>query len=58
MIDHDNVPRIIDFDSCQQTAQPLGQKGGTIGWFDVDAEVARLGNDFYGRDMIRSYLLS
>ena len=56
MIDHDNVPRIIDFDSCQKTGQPLGYTRGTRGWSDEDAEFARWENDFSGLDMIRDYL--
>lgn len=56
MIDAENVPRIIDFDSCQKLGQPLGSKSGTIGFFKEGAEFAQVENDHYALTKIRDYL--
>lgn len=56
MIDAENVPRIIDFDSCQKLGQPLGSKSGTIGFFNEGAEFAQAENDHYALSKIRDYL--
>lgn len=57
MIDHDNVPRIIEFDSCHVADQPLGPKGGTRGCSNKDVELSCCENDFSGLAMIRDYLV-
>lgn len=49
-----NVPRIIDFDSCQKKGRPLGYKRGTENWSEEDAGWE---NDFSGLDMIWDYLV-
>lgn len=56
MIDAENGPRIIDFDSCQKVGQPLGYKCGTPGWFDGNAKFALPENDHYGLTKLRDYL--
>lgn len=56
IIDAENVPRIIDFDSCQKLGQPLGSKSGTIGCFKEGAELAQAENDHYSLSKIRDYL--
>lgn len=56
MIDAKNVPRIIDFDSCQRLGQQLGSKSGTIGFFKEGAQFARAENVHYSLSKIRDYL--
>ena len=55
MFDGDR-PVVIDFDSCKQTGQELGDKAGTHGWALEDAKVALPGNDRYGLARIKDVL--
>lgn len=55
MIDAEDVPRIIDFNSCQELGQPL-HSGGTLGWFKEGAKFSEAENDNYALSKIRDYL--
>jgi serine/threonine protein kinase len=56
MIDEDDKPIIIDFDSCRLEGEELG-KPGTPGWAIEDARFAKQENDFYGLSVIKKYLM-
>ena len=47
MLNSDDTPVIIDFDSCRRQGDKL-LKGGTWAWTDDTAEFARPENDYYG----------
>jgi serine/threonine protein kinase len=49
MLDADDRPVIIDFDSCQRVGDNIGPKGGTSDWTCITAdmaEVAQFSNDY------------
>jgi serine/threonine protein kinase len=56
MIDEDDKPIIIDFDSCKLDGEELG-KSGTPGWAIENARYAKQENDYYGLSMIKKYLM-
>ncbi|KAI1132330.1 kinase-like protein [Nemania abortiva] len=58
MLDDNNEPVLIDFDSCKYEGEELGLKGGTEGWADPTARIATFDNDFYGLAKIREYLVA
>jgi serine/threonine protein kinase len=56
MLDDNNEPILIDFDSCKYEGEELGLKGGTEGWEDRTARTASFANDFYSLAKIREHL--
>jgi serine/threonine protein kinase len=56
MMDEDDVPIIIDFDSARRDGFELGFKAGTFGWTDENFKVSRSENDEYGLEKIREML--
>jgi len=52
MFQADDIPVIIDFDSCQREGDKL-LKGGTWGWSDETTRFASRGNDYYGLKKIQ-----
>jgi hypothetical protein len=56
MIDENDNPVIIDFDSCKQEGEELG-KSGTPGWAIENAQRATHENDDYSFALIKEYLL-
>ncbi|KAI1426495.1 kinase-like protein [Xylaria sp. FL1777] len=58
MLDDENEPVLIDFDSCKYEGEQLGLKGGTEGWADRTARIASFDNDFYGLGRIREHLVA
>jgi serine/threonine protein kinase len=56
MVDDQDNPRIIDFDSCQYQGQMLGLKGGTRGWTREGEAYASWENDIFGLAKLREYL--
>ncbi|KAI8947946.1 kinase-like protein [Xylaria longipes] len=58
MLDDNNEPILIDFDSCKYEGGELGLKGGTVGWADCTARIASFANDFYGLVKIREHLVA
>ena len=57
MFDGD-TPVIIDFDSCKQIGEELGDKAGTHGWDLEHANIALPENDTFGLRRIKDTLLS
>lgn len=57
-LDDDDVPIIIDFDSCWKEGEDRGMKGATYMWTDekYDFERSVRENDFSGLRRIRDYL--
>ncbi|KFX90176.1 hypothetical protein O988_08309 [Pseudogymnoascus sp. VKM F-3808] len=53
-----DVPIIIDFDSCRREGEELGLKAGTRGWTSEDFKVATPEIDQYGISMIKDFLSS
>ncbi|KAI0505436.1 serine/threonine kinase [Xylaria bambusicola] len=56
MLNDNNEPILIDFDSCRLEGEEL-IKGGTPKWSDYDAKVASFANDEYSLEKIRKHLL-
>ena len=56
MFDDDDIPVIIDFDSCQNEGDELGLKAGTPGWSDVNSKMSVAENDYYGLRKIEDLL--
>jgi serine/threonine protein kinase len=56
MMDVNDNPCIIDFDSCQFQGQKLGLKGGTRGWTKEGEAYARLENDYFSLAKLRAYM--
>ncbi|KAI9781240.1 MAG: hypothetical protein M1816_002423 [Peltula sp. TS41687] len=56
MMDADDRPVIIDFDSCQRVGGKLGLKAGTIGWSNDKAQVTEFSSDYHGLSLIRDFL--
>ncbi|KAI1171104.1 kinase-like protein [Nemania sp. FL0916] len=56
MLDDNNEPILIDFDSCMYEGEELGLKGGTEGWAEHDIRTASFANDIYGLAKIREHL--
>jgi serine/threonine protein kinase len=56
MVDADDTPAIIDYDSCQPVGAKLGSKLGTPGWTKGDAEAAEFSNDFDSLSLVRDFL--
>jgi hypothetical protein len=52
MFSEDDIPVIIDFDSCRREGEKL-LKAGTWGWSDEIAIVADRANDYYGLRKIK-----
>jgi serine/threonine protein kinase len=52
MFSEDDIPVIIDFDSCRREGENL-LKAGTPGWSDESAIVADRANDYYGLKKIK-----
>ena len=52
MFSEDDIPEIIDFDSCRREGENL-LKAGTPGWSDESAIVADRANDYYGLKKIK-----
>jgi serine/threonine protein kinase len=48
MLEANDTPVIIDFDSCRREGEVLGLKAGTIGWADENFKIAKPENDYYG----------
>ncbi|KAK5636109.1 hypothetical protein RRF57_011821 [Xylaria bambusicola] len=57
MLDDNNEPILIDFDSCQLEGDET-IKGGTLNWSDCGAKVASFANDEYALAKIRKHLLA
>lgn len=56
MIDREDNPIIIDFDSCQSEGERLGLKAGTRGWAIEGSTIARRENDYHGIAKIDEFL--
>ncbi|KAK0101721.1 hypothetical protein ONS95_006876 [Cadophora gregata] len=56
MLDDDDNPVIIDFDSCCLEGQDLEGMGGTFQWADLSAKIALRRNDFDALWDIREWL--
>ena len=56
MLTEDDVPVLIDFDSCRKEGDKLGLKAGTIGWSHEDSKIAVPENDYYGLRKICEHL--
>jgi serine/threonine protein kinase len=56
MFDRDDIPVIIDFDSCQNEGDELGLKAGTPGWSDVNSKVSVAATSFHGLRKIEDLL--
>lgn len=56
MIDLDDTPVIIDFDSCLPYGTALGITKRTYGWYDTDVETSIFENDWRALDEIRIWL--
>lgn len=52
MLNSDDTPVIIDFDSCRREGDKL-LKAGTWGWADESSTLANTTNDYYGLKKIR-----
>lgn len=57
MIDSENRPVIIDFDSAKPIGEELGFKAGTVDWELEDAKLSAPETDFYGLEKIREVIL-
>lgn len=57
MINENDVPIIIDFDSCKHEGELL-DKSGTPDWCIEDAKYAMPENDFFSFALVEKYLLS
>jgi hypothetical protein len=55
MFSEDDIPVIIDFDSCRREGENL-LKAGTPGWSDESAIVADRANDYYGLTKIKEVI--
>ncbi|KAI0469458.1 kinase-like protein [Xylaria cf. heliscus] len=56
MLDDNNEPVLIDFDSCRYEGEELGLKGGTEGWADSTVRIASFANDIHSLRKIREHL--
>lgn len=56
MIDRDDNPVIIDFDSCKPEGDMLGLKGGSEGWAAEGVAIAKPENDLYSLKKIHEFL--
>ncbi|KAK7990364.1 hypothetical protein PG990_014644 [Apiospora arundinis] len=56
IVDEDDNPIIIDFDSCKREGEKLGLKAGTEGWTLDASQTAAPENDLYALERIEEYL--
>ncbi|KAI1840179.1 hypothetical protein JX266_013609 [Neoarthrinium moseri] len=56
MVDEDDSPIIIDFDSCKPEGWELGHKAGTEGWTLGDSRIAAQENDLYALGKMEEFL--
>ena len=56
MIDSDDNPVLIDFDSCLPSGQPLSGIKRTIGWYDESIEMSIPENDWRALEEIKTWL--
>jgi serine/threonine protein kinase len=56
MLDHDGKPVIVDFGSCTEIGQPLGETKRTYGWFDPAGEIAMMKNDLDAWEELKAWL--
>lgn len=56
MLDANDLPIIIDFDSCRPEGDNLGLKGGTLGWNENMSEQSQRWNDLHGLSQIQNFL--
>jgi serine/threonine protein kinase len=57
MINENDIPIIIDFDSCKHEGERL-DKSGTPGWCIEDAQYAMRENDFFSFALVENLVLS
>lgn len=57
MLDQEDEPVIIDFDSCLSNGTGLGMTKRTYGWHDEEIQISQFNNDYEALSELRSWLI-